>query len=234
MIPRTVRDVFLRRLGLERSYRPPALLRHTEWNFDFPLKLAVAYGLQVRPSFTFLQVGAFDGVVNDSIQPLVRQFGLRGIVVEPQLAVIDKLKATYAAYPQVSFVNAAISDARGTREFFIDKRGPVQHASLQRSHMLKFGVPPDQIESVQVPCVTIAEVLAQHGLQRCDLIQIDAEGNDYDIVRAIDFAAVNPLIIRFERDHMNDAESEECLGLLAAHGYRFIGERHDIIALRDR
>src|SRR5712691_12660924 len=97
---RIARDVFLRRLGVERSYRPPALFRHPDWNFEPLLKLVVAYALRARPDFTFLQVGAFDGLANDPIHPLVRAFGLRGLVVEPQVGVLDTLKATYADQPQ--------------------------------------------------------------------------------------------------------------------------------------
>ena len=108
---RIARDVFLRRLGIERSYRPPTLFRHPDWNFDHLLKLVVTYHLRARPDFTFLQVGAFDGLANDPIHPLVRAFGLRGLVVEPQVGVLDRLRATYADHPQVSLVNAAVADA---------------------------------------------------------------------------------------------------------------------------
>ena len=90
------RDVLLRRLGVERSYRPAALFRHPDWNFDDPLKLAVAYALRRRPDFTFLQVGAFDGRTDDPIYPLVEEFGIRGIVVEPQPEMLETLRASYA------------------------------------------------------------------------------------------------------------------------------------------
>ena len=92
------RDVLLRRLGVERSYRPPALLRHPDWNFDDPLKLVVAYAMRRRPDFSFLQVGAFDGRTEDPIHPLVREFGIRGIVVEPQVRMLETLRAYLPAY----------------------------------------------------------------------------------------------------------------------------------------
>lgn len=227
------RDVFLRRLGLERSYRPPTLLRHPEWNFDQLLKVAVAYALRFRPDLTFLQVGAFDGLAGDPIQPLVRQFSLRGIVVEPQIRILDALKANYDDHPQVVLVNAAIADTNGTRDLYTTTRGPTRQASFFKSHLLKHGVPSDQIVSLRVPCVTISSLLREHGMDRCDLIQIDAEGYDYQIVRTLDFEALRPLIIRFEHAHMSDEECDECIELLASHGFRFIGERRDITALRE-
>jgi hypothetical protein len=40
-------------------------------------------------------------------------------------------------------------------------------------------------------------------------------------------------MIRFEYRHMSDAGADACLAYLASHGYRFILESHDIIAIRD-
>ena len=39
-------------------------------------------------------------------------------------------------------------------------------------------------------------------------------------------------MIRFEYRHMRDADADACLAHLASHGYRFILESHDIIAVR--
>ena len=227
------RDVLLRRFGLERSYRPPALLRHPEWNYQPLLKLVVGHHLRLRPDFNFLQVGAFDGLTEDPIRPLVEAFGIRGIVVEPQRELLETLKTNYAAYPQVVAVNAAIADADGARDFYVTTRGPSRKASFFRSHLLKHGVPEAEIEVRRIPSVTIASVLARHGMDRCDFIQIDAEGYDYQIVRTIDFQVTQPLIVSFEHAHMSNRECNECIELLASHGFRFIGTRRDIIALRE-
>ncbi|HEY7192277.1 MAG TPA: FkbM family methyltransferase, partial [Gemmatimonadales bacterium] len=73
----------------------------------------------------------------------------------------------------------------------------------------------------------------EHRLERCDLIQIDAEGFDGQIVRTIDFQAVQPSIVRFEHVHLSNRECDDCIELLASHGFRFIGQRRDIIAVRE-
>lgn len=227
------RDVLLRRLGVERSYRPPALLRHPDWNFDDPLKLAVAYAMRRRPDFTFLQVGAFDGRTEDPIHPLVREFGIRGIVVEPQVQLLDALRANYADYPQVVVVNAAIAEAEGTREFFSTRDGPSRKASFLRSNLVKHGVRSEDIVVQPVRCTTISTLLREQRFDRCDLIQIDAEGFDGAIVQTIDFKAIQPTIVRFEHVHLSDRDCDRCIALLAHHGFRFIGQRRDIIALRE-
>src|SRR5438045_458861 len=168
------RDVLLRRLGVERSYRPAALFRHPDWNFDDPLKLAVAYALRRRPDFTFLQVGAFDGRTDDPIYPLVEEFGIRGIVVEPQPEMLETLRASYAEYPQVVVVNAAIADEEGTREFYGTKGGPSRKASFFRSNLLKHGVRPADIAALEaLPAHQIANRGAADGL-RHDVCRPDA------------------------------------------------------------
>jgi len=230
---RIARDIFLRRLGVERSYRPPVLFRHPDWNFESLLEPMVGHSLRARPDFTFFQVGAFDGFVKDPVYPLVRAFGLRGLVVEPQVSVLDTLKASYADHPHVHVVNAAVADANGMRDFYTTAGGPSRQASFFKSHLLEHGVPADQIVTVKVRCATIATLLQEHGFDRCDLLQIDAEGYDHQIIGAIDFNVVQPLIIRFEHVHMSNDDCNRCVELLASHGYRFITERRDIMALRE-
>jgi FkbM family methyltransferase len=209
------------------------LFRHPDWNFAPLLQLAVGYHLRARPDFTFLQVGAFDGFVEDPVRPLVQAFGLRGLVVEPQAGVLDRLRASYVDHPQVHVVNAAVADTNGMRDFYTTAGGPSRKASFFRPHLLKHGVAADQIQTLQVRCATIASLLREQGFARCDLLQIDAEGYDHEIIRTIDFDAVQPLIVRFEHVHMSDETCGQCVELLASHGFRFITERRDIIALRE-
>src|SRR5258708_7482529 len=115
---RIARDVFLRRLGVERSYRPRALFRNPAWNF---------------------------------------------------------------------------------------------------APLLKDGIRENQIQSVAVRCATVASLLQEYGLAHCALLQIDAEGYDYQIIQSIDFRTVQPLIVRFEQVHLTDRACDHCIELLASH-----------------
>lgn len=69
---RVARDLFLYRFGLERCYRRKTLLENPGWNWTDLLKLAVSYKMRPAEEFTFIQVGAFDGVSNDPIHGIVR------------------------------------------------------------------------------------------------------------------------------------------------------------------
>jgi hypothetical protein len=70
----------------------------------------------------------------------------------------------------------------------------------------------------------VARALQVAGLESVDLIQIDAEGYDWPIIRSIDFDRVRPAIVRFEYRNMLPSDADACLAHLAAHGYRFLLE----------
>jgi FkbM family methyltransferase len=228
---RVARDVFLHRFGVERCYRRKVLLENPGWNWTDLLKLAVSYKMRTAEDFTFLQVGAFDGVSNDPIHGIVREFGIRGLIVEPQRDAFEMLRRNYADHPQVLLVNAAVSVQEGTRDFFTVKDSSEQVASFDRNHLLKSGVPAERIVCTNIRCHTLDGLRLQHGFRTFDLVQIDAEGYDFEIIKTIDFGAASPSLIRFEHIHLSERDCTECVRMLAQQGYRFLSEKSDIIAL---
>jgi hypothetical protein len=103
-------------------------------------------------------------------------------------------------------------------------------ASFDREHLRKHGIPDEEIVTHQVACHTIESALRAGGLANVDLLQIDAEGYDWPIIRSIDFSRVRPRIVRFEYRHLSNEDADACLAHLAERGYRFVIEPRDIIA----
>ena len=228
---RVARDLFLYRFGVERCYRRKVLLENPGWNWTDLLKLAVSYRLRSAEDFTFIQVGAFDGVTNDPIHGIVREFGIRGIIVEPQKDAFEMLRRNYADDPRVLLVNAAVSAVDEMRDFFTVKDSPEQVASFDRNHLLKSKVPAERIVCTKIRCRTLNGLRLEYGFRKFDLVQIDAEGHDYEIVKTIDFGTGRPSLVRFEHIHLSERDCTECVRMLARHGYRFLSEKSDIIAL---
>jgi FkbM family methyltransferase len=177
-----------------------------------------------------LQIGAFDGEADDDLRELVVKHALRGVLVEPQAAAFAQLQRTYRDQPHVTLLQAAISDFEGICDFYCRRGEASMAASFNRDHLRRHGIPNDQIVRHQVVCHTVESALRIAGLDRVDLIQIDAEGCDWPIIRSIDFSRIRPAILRFEYRHMRAADADACLELLASHGYRFLLEPRDIIA----
>jgi FkbM family methyltransferase len=228
------RNILLRKIGYERCFTPPILIRDPSLYVRSKLRYVVAHELMTNPRMTFLQIGAFDGVGEDDLCELITTHNLRGVLVEPQPAAFARLQQTYRNQRQVTLLQAAIAETEGMRDLYCHRSHASMAASFNRGHLLKHGISDDDIVAQPVPCHTVESALRAAGLESVDLIQIDAEGYDWTIIRSIDFTRVRPRVIRFEYRHMRDADADECLAQLASHGYRFILESHDIIAVRLR
>jgi FkbM family methyltransferase len=227
------RDIAFRHIGIQRCHTPPIVTRERELLLSSSLPFVVGNELRHNPGFTFMQIGAFDGKVHDDLQSLVTTHRLRGVLLEPQPAAFARLQETYREQPQVTLIQAAIAEQEGTRVLYCERGEASMVASFDREHLRKHNVPNRDIVTQQVVCHTIASALRAAGLTQVDLIQIDAEGYDWPILRSIDFSKLRPRILRFEYRHMPAADADACLTLLASHGYRFLVEPRDIIAYLD-
>ena len=226
------RDITFRRIGIQRCYAPPLLIRQPELAVESWLPFVAAHEIQKNPDFTFMQIGAFDGVGDDHLHALIMQHRLRGVLVEPQPAAFARLQKLYCEQLQLTLLQAAISGREGTRDFYCQRGEASMAASFDRAHLLRHGIPDDEIAPVPVTCHTIQSALRAAALDHVDLIQIDAEGHDWPIIRSIDFTKLRPAIIRFDYRNLSTGDADACLEFLAAHGYRFLLEPRDIIALR--
>ena len=59
----------------------------------------------------------------------------------------------------------------------------------------------------------------ENGITKIDLLQLDTEGHDYTIIRAIDFQKVKPTIICYENVNLSDEDNRSCEELLINNGY---------------
>lgn len=228
---RQFRDRLLRSAGLARTREPASLFEHPEWRAENVLQYVAAEHLLRHGELSFLQIGAFDGVDCDDLRPVLEHAKVRGILVEPQPAPFARLQELHRDNSRLTLVNAAIDKTSGTRTLYTVRGGDSLGASFNREHLLKGSAAADIIEQ-QVPCRTINEVMDQAGFRTIDLLQIDAEGYDYELIKTIDFQQCSPAILRFEYSHLSRADLDECLAMLAGRGYRFLIERYDVIAVR--
>ncbi len=224
------RNVLFRRLGIARCHTPPLLTRHPELYVRSWLPYVVAHELLANRELTFMQIGAYDGVGDDDLGGLIKQHRLRGVLVEPQPAAFARLQKTYASQRQIVLLQAAIAEEQGLREFYGRQSRPTMAASFDREHLLRHGIPEDDIVTMCVECQTVESALRAAGLKSLDILQVDAEGYDWPILRSIDFTRVRPRIVRFEYRNMPPRDADACLERLAAHGYQFLLEPRDIIA----
>lgn len=229
----------LRRMGIEVRKFPA-----TSFQPVSVFHLAVHFLMHERgPALTFVQVGANDGVFADPLRPYVTTYPWRGILVEPQPDVFERLVHNYAPWAErLAFENAAISSEQS--ELVLYKapaslmRDSVYASSVTASNPLviakQLKIPPDKLERLVAPCLTLDALLTKHGFSALDILQIDAEGHDWSVLRTLDLARMCPAIIQFESGHLSRTDCDRAVGHLSRHDYEIYwgGYQGDALALK--
>jgi FkbM family methyltransferase len=209
----------------------PRLLLQAECRRGFQFDDAVSrLMVEKGAALSFIQVGAFDGQVQDPLQKYITKFGWRGLMIEPQPLQAQKLRELYSGNDNITVVEAAVDSSAGAKPFYVVNAPGAPHwagalASFHKEVILKHTdlIPglEAMIDEVQVECITFDQVMKKLPTGQIDLLQIDTEGADGLILSLFPFERFKPAIVHFEVRHLSFAEREATLDRLAAHGYRF-------------
>jgi FkbM family methyltransferase len=187
--------------------------------------------------FTFIQIGANDGVSNDPIRRFILKYGFRGVFLEPQPDVFLRLQRNYAGVAGLGFENAAIAREDGEVPMYRFRKTPDLPfwadglASFSRETLLgNFQRVQGEVETIAVPTITFATLLKKHGLEQVHLLQVDAEGYDYEIIKMIDFDLMQPVIIHFEHGLLSEEDCYHCFRYLNERGYKITNNEANTVA----
>jgi FkbM family methyltransferase len=206
-----------------------------------PLNL-VLNGYDARKDeLIILQVGACDGITNDPIRYHVAKGSTRAILIEPNPFAFARLQKTYEGLSNVTLIQTAIGERDGEAHLYRIKKTDkadseidfaLQVASFYRKHLERHDRKPHEIERITVPCRSLASLVAELGLTKIDLLQIDAEGFDAAVVRMALNMSVRPDCINFEHIHLKRADRQPLFDLLKAKGYLLGYDAWNILALQ--
>jgi FkbM family methyltransferase len=190
---------------------------------------------RVYPDAFFIQVGSNDGEQHDPLRSEILRHNWRGIMIEPVPYVFERLQRNYGARAnRIILENVAIGACDGTLPFYhlapvadFEAEGLPQWydgiGSFQREHVLKHvtHIPDiaDRLVRVDVPSLTFESLCKKHGIDRVDLIHIDAEGSDAEVVQSIDLDRHRPRLVIYEHYHLPAGVQGACRRHLEAHGY---------------
>ena len=186
----------------------------------------------------------------DAAEPESRQKA-KVVLVEPIRDYFDRLRENYASLSGVVFENVAIAEKEGTMEMYRLTVDPTEYgypewlsqlSSLKEERMQElwdrtqdnqefqeFYLKHRTVESVR--CMTLQQLLDRHQIEQLDLLQIDAEGYDYEILKTLDFQKVRPRFINYERVLLLEDEAA-CRRMLMAQGYLLIDWDQDTLCIR--
>jgi FkbM family methyltransferase len=232
---------------LPEAIKAPLRFHLQSWGVQTPIEEAIALRFAHQKFGFFVQIGSNDGVRGDPLNKfLMKNRGWHGILVEPVPYLFKRLKANYRKNARFTFVNAAVSDTKGTRPFYyVEEMAAARLArlpsmpwwtdqvgSFDRGHIISAlgaAVEP-YIICENVPCLTLAELIADG--PALDILHIDAEGADYMILSQVRFELCPPTIIIYEHQHFNVDQSAAASRILQENGYILNRYYPDTIAVR--
>lgn len=154
-----------------------------------------------------------------------------------------ELQHTYKDRPLVTCANVAITEHNGTvmmhrvdpaavEEGHVPRWAKGASSLYQDRTALCWADIKPYLTTIEVPCLTLHSLLSYYGVERIDVLQIDAEGYDYHILRQIDWTHHRPRLINFEIVNLPENEQKEAQSLLAQQGYVFEKTGYDLVARR--
>ncbi len=225
-----------------RGYQITRHTFHQENEIDLRLLLAERIERQ-KGDLTVIQIGANDGVTNDPIHHLVKSRGWKLLAVEPLAPAFERLTANYRLMPNVNCVRCAIAAYDGEMTLYTLANSP--SGNSMDDHLASFSIDvlrkhwrrvPDletRIVPQQVRAVTLKTLMEENQCGAVDLLQIDTEGFDYEIVKMAFAAGLQPSILAFEWEHLDQKTMWECRGALIKAGYRWLAVKGDIVAAHE-
>ncbi len=216
-----------------------ALIKYRYLDQEFH-KIIIDYASKNK-NFYILQVGANDGMKFDPAYLYVKKYKWKGTLVEPVKHVFEKLKDNYRGVKNLDFENVAIGEEDGYKDFYSLKKTnenlPFWYdeiGSFDKNHLLKHKNRINDIEKRivldKIKVMTLKSLINKNKISKIDLLQIDAEGYDYQIIKNIPFEIIKPAMIIYEERHLSNLEKESSKNLLKKQGYSIV-QGLDVLAL---
>jgi FkbM family methyltransferase len=193
--------------------------------------------------FTFVQVGANDGVSNDFLFEFLKARKATGVAIEPVPEYYEKLKRSYGFSQTISLVQLAVHAKEKEVVLFKVKEDSLKNlpawasgiASLDPLHHKRSNVAIEAMERIRVKADLLMNILSPFQLPKnIDLLQIDVEGYDLEVLRQVDFNQLHPKIIRMEYSNLTEDQTQEAIRMMKNRGYYCFYEDIDLIGVQPK
>jgi FkbM family methyltransferase len=162
---------------------------------------------------TYVDVGAYDPIYLSNTYYFYR-LGWSGLVIDANPSVLTR----YAAIrPRDQVQNVFVSNEQGTVDFTLFEADMFSTLSSNVGSVpLEYRAGQRQI---RVNAVPLQRVIAEAGIEKFDLLNIDVEGNDFNVLQSLNFEIHRPRVICCE-DHSENWSLSETCNFLKVHGYK--------------
>ena len=159
----------------------------------------------------YVDIGAYHPF-KGSLTYLLHKKGWRGMNIDLSEQSIKLFKI---ARPKDFNINCAISNFNGETYYYQNSEINQQNSLLKTSEKQK---------KIKVNSFTLDKLINEKKISKIDFLNIDTEGNEYDIVKSIDFKLINPLLISVESNcfDSNNANKNNIIIHLKKNHYELI------------
>lgn len=142
---------------------------------------------------TFLDIGAYHPTVFSNTRALYEK-GFKGVFVEPSPTLKPPFVTAYGNDPQMQLLEICVGTENGTVDFY-NSYGDAVSTTIKAETVRweqDLGV---KFELMQIEMVDVAGLIERCQYKQFDFINIDTEGNVFDILNQIDPAALGCRLI---------------------------------------
>ena len=177
---------------------------------------------------TFVDIGANDGVSWSNTLRLERDYEWTGICIEPHPTMFKRLASNRKAI----CLELAVNDKEGVLDFMtiegtweanmlsglLENYDP-RHRERIEGEYRRYG---GTASINKVKCSPLHDILKKNNIEKVDYLSIDTEGSEENILKSIDFTAVNVELISAEVNY----ELQPLEAILSSNGYVFLDKVH--------
>ncbi len=189
---------------------------YSQWNEE----IVIRDFFQDRREGTFLDIGASHPRKNNTTFYLEKHLGWTGIGVD----AAEEYRAGWEKFrPDSKFFVYLITDHSGTMDKFY--RSAFLPISSAKKKMIE-KVPEEHITEIEVPSITLNDLLEKEGVKKIDFLSMDIEGSQYEALQGFDIQKYRPELVCIEKDRPEDIPP-----WFEEHGYELLEgyAKYDIV-----
>jgi len=170
--------------------------------------------------FGLVVIGAHSGIWLSSLIEKYKDQNI--LLVEPVPYNIKLLKENTLKYKNVKIETSAVSRKTENKKFYFIKPESIKSlgkhwaseiGSFDKKHIInhkkkRFDVSDSDIEEIKIQYLTFSDLLAKYDILSIDMLQIDAEGSEFEIMDSIDYKNIKINKIFFESKHFDGTFNE--------------------------
>jgi FkbM family methyltransferase len=235
------------RKWVSKSRTADVLWRTFKEPYFEPITQIIAASLPKWRKQNVIQIGANDGLRDDPVSPLLKTRPLwTALLVEPLPVYMSLLKKNYGLSRRIMYEQSAVGEEDGVMPFYyIDEKA--RHEDGWRDYFDRIGSlsRPDLITNLgdrvaemtpyilesNVNVLAISTLLKKWKIDKVDALIVDAEGQDWKIVKQSISIGVRPKVLMFEYSHLDEYTLEGAMTILSEVGYTILRTPRDLLCI---